>query len=405
MRQTPPTVTPATPTAPTRDALSSSDVLDLLSGDAKSFVDDIWATRPHIHKADIELLVALLSLDDVDLLLTGTALRTPALRIAQDGRVLPAPSYTRRATIAGEPLTGLVDARRVVELFEGGATLVLQGLHRYWPPLTQLVRQLERVLGHPCQANAYLTPPGAQGFALHSDAHDVFVFQTYGAKQWEVNDRGSQLEVLMEVGTCMYLPAGTPHAARTQDTASLHVTVGINQVSYREAMKAVVDKALEDPRYAERLPAAYLDDPAALADGLATRLTELADTLVRSDPLALASEQATRFLTSRTPELRGALQDMLSIESVDDDTLLERRPGAVCAVRPTAAEEGERVTLLLGDRQLHLPGWLGDVARHVAALPAGVSLRPAELAPWLDQQSRIVFARRLVRDGLLKVAG
>ena len=52
--------------------------------------------------------------------------------------MLPASRYTRSgATLAGQPLTGLVDARKVIDLFEGGATVVLQGLHRYWPPLTR----------------------------------------------------------------------------------------------------------------------------------------------------------------------------------------------------------------------------------------------------------------------------
>ena len=32
--------------------------------------------------------------------------------------------------------------------------------------LTRLVAELELELGHPCQANAYLTPPGSQGFAV-----------------------------------------------------------------------------------------------------------------------------------------------------------------------------------------------------------------------------------------------
>ena len=102
--------------------------------------------------------------------------------------MLPASAYTRSgATLAGQPLTGLVDARKVIDLFEGGATVVLQGLHRYWPPLTRLVAELELALGHPCQANAYLTPPGSRGFAVHSDSHDVFVFQTHGTKLWEVH--------------------------------------------------------------------------------------------------------------------------------------------------------------------------------------------------------------------------
>ena len=96
--------------------------------------------------------------------------------------MLPSSRYTRTgATLAGQPLTGLVDARKVTDLFERGATVVLQGLHRYWPPLTRLVAELELALGHPSQANAYLTPPGSQGFAVHCDSHDVFVFQTHGS--------------------------------------------------------------------------------------------------------------------------------------------------------------------------------------------------------------------------------
>lgn len=111
----------------------------------------------------------MLSFDDVDHLLTSTAIRTPSVRVARGGAVLPESAYTRGATLAGRPLTGLVDARKLFALFDGGATVVLQGLHRYWPPLTRLVAELELELGHPCQANAYLTPPGSQGFAVHTD--------------------------------------------------------------------------------------------------------------------------------------------------------------------------------------------------------------------------------------------
>ena len=147
--------------------------------------------------------------------------------------MLPESSYTRGATLAGKPLTGLVDARKALALFDDGATIVFQGLHRYWPPLTRLVAELELELGHPCQANAYLTPPGAQGFAVHSDTHDVFVFQTAGSKQWEVHTPDGVEQVLLEPGLSMYLPTGTPHAARAQDTVSLHVTIGINQLTWR----------------------------------------------------------------------------------------------------------------------------------------------------------------------------
>ena len=60
----------------------------------------------------------MLSLDDADELLTGTAIRTPAIRVAQDGSVLGETAYVRQgASIAGRPLSGLVDPRKALDLF------------------------------------------------------------------------------------------------------------------------------------------------------------------------------------------------------------------------------------------------------------------------------------------------
>src|SRR4051794_5215600 len=248
--RTPQTVTPATagtPTAPTPEPLRDPvAALELLTGDAQTFVTKIWASRTHLHHAEPDALTALLTFDDVDLLLTGTAIRTPAVRIAKDGSVLPSSSYTRSATLAGQPLTGLLDPRKVFDLFDEGATVVLQGLHRYWPPLGALVADLELALGHPCQANAYLTPPGSQGFAVHEDTHDVFVFQTHGSKVWEVHEGGGPQTVVLEPGVSMYLPTGTPHAARAQDTVSLHVTIGINQVVWKDVLDRALAGVLDD---------------------------------------------------------------------------------------------------------------------------------------------------------------
>ncbi len=376
------------------------DALELLSGDAQTFVEKVWASRPHVHRTAPAELAALLSLDDVDRLLTSSALRTPALRLAQGGSILPASRYTRSATLAGTALTGLVDARKVFDLFDGGATVVLQGLHRYWPALTDLVRGLEAALGHPCQANAYLTPPGSQGFARHSDTHDVFVLQTFGRKLWEIDDAGDRQEVLLEPGTSMYLPTGTPHAARTQESASLHVTVGINRITWRRLLEQVTRAALAtdtDPTaWDQPLPAGYLDDPEILAAGLADRVDGLVSALRRVDPVAAAREQAHSFLTSRPPLLRGGLTDRLAVADLHDESVVTRRPGSICVPAPA----GERLRLLLGDRELTVPAFLGAAVEHIRQHP---TLRPADLAPWLDPESRLVLVRRLVREGLLRV--
>jgi lysine-specific demethylase/histidyl-hydroxylase NO66 len=357
-----------------------------------------------VHETAPELLVGLLSLADVDALLTSSAIRTPAVRVARDGSVLPDSTFTRTGvTVAGKPMSGLVDPRKLLALFDEGATVVLQGVHRYWPPLTDLVADLELELGHPGQVNAYLTPPGAQGFSVHVDAHDVFVFQTHGSKLWEIHhpegDRQCGVhpdcrvdDVLLRPGLCLYLPTGTPHAARTQDDASLHVTLGINQRTWADLVRRAVQPLLDDLDKTH-LPAANLDHPAELVDGLRARLDALADD-VRRVPAADVVDAATdRFLRTRNPRLRGGLLDVLAAQELTTTTRLRRRPGHPCVLRA----DGDRLRLLLGDRELVVPGWLRPA---IEELRPGRELTPADLP--ITPGSALVLCRRLLREGLLE---
>ncbi len=61
-------------------------------------------------------------------------------------------------------------------------------------------------------------------------------------------------------------------------------------------------------------------------------------------------------------------------------------------------EKGDRLEVLLGDRTLDVPARLRDALEVVRTT---TELRPRDLP--LDEQSRLVLARRLVREGLLRV--
>jgi lysine-specific demethylase/histidyl-hydroxylase NO66 len=321
------------------------------------------------------------------------------VRLARDGSVLPESAYTRSATLAGRPLTGLVDPRKALALFDEGATVVFQGLHRYWPPLTRLIAELELELGHPCQANAYLTPPGSQGFAVHTDSHDVFVFQTAGHKQWEVHTPDGVEEIRLEPGLSMYLPTGTPHAARAQDTVSLHVTLGINQLTWRGLIRRTIESVLDDVPD-DHLPAGYLDDPADLSAALAGRLGDVAASIVGVDPQRAVESEVRRFLTGRSPRLSGGLTDVLAARDLTDRSPLRRRAGHPCVLVDASEPGDDRLEVLLGDRSLHVPA---RVRPAIERIRERAELRPADLADLLDEQSRLVLCRRLVREGLLEL--
>jgi hypothetical protein len=284
--------------------------------------------------------------------------------------------------------------------FEDGATIVLQGLHRYHEPVAAFARELEVELGHAVQVNAYVTPPGAQGLPLHEDPHDVFVLQAFGRKSWEVHhapaesERGPLLAVV-ESGDAIYMPKGTPHAATTQETLSGHLTLGVHVSSWRDVLTRLVRDAIaRAASLDEPIPAGWHREPERFAQDVERRLTRVARALEAIEASDLGEDEAIRFLSTRPSLLRGVLVDAMALEAIGDDTVLERREGAVCEIR----RRGDRAVVLLGDRRLEMPAWLEPALRTIAAEPA---IRVRDL-PIEDAASRLVLVRRLVREGLLR---
>ena len=190
----------------------------------------------------------LLSVADVERLVSSGGLRTPGLRLVKEGGTIAEAEYAREISWRPKPFTGVVDPDRVAEAFDGrlddrppGASTT-----RGFRSRASAV-QLESELGSGVQANSYYTPRRSQGFAVHHDTHDVFVLQVAGEKHWRVYEpllelplkaqRWSSslgepgptvLELTLRAGDTLYLPRGWLHDALTSDTDSLHITVGIN---------------------------------------------------------------------------------------------------------------------------------------------------------------------------------
>lgn len=386
--------------APPR-ALEGDSPLARCTGDAVAFLRTTWGLRAEIVRGADHLGYSdLLTFDDVDRILSTTSLRTPSFRLVRSDRSIAESEYTRSGRTGSKPVDGMADPARVFDLFRQGATIVLQGLHRYWPPVTELCRGLELELGHPCQVNAYVTPPGAQGLALHEDPHDVFVLQAFGRKRWEVHASPREperepVEATLEPGDSIYMPEGTPHAASTQETLSGHLTIGVHVASWGDVLADAWKRLEHDPSLDDRVPAGWTRDPARFADELARRLAESRTRLGEVDAAEMTEARIERFLSTRASLLRGTLVEQLALDAIDDATPVRRRPGSVCELRT----KGDRLVVLLGDRRLEMPGWLESAMREIVGRG---SFRVGDLREEIDDaQSRVVLIRRLVREGLL----
>ena len=299
----------------------------------------VWGREP-LYATASELPASfddLLDLRGIDELLSRRGLRTPFLRMAKDGVVVPASSFTRSGGV-GATVADQVDSRAVARLFADGTTIVLQALHRVWPPLHDFAAELTADLGHPVQVNAYVTPPASRGFTAHYDVHDVFVLQLAGEKRWIAHEpafeaplrsqpwterrpdveraagRQPLLDVVLRPGDALYLPRGFIHAAEALGGISAHLTVGIHVVTRYAVVEELIALARDDVDVRRSLPLGLdLSDPAAAAE-IAATVSELRRILDQLDENAVVERLRARLSVMAPPRSVSPLAEAAAAE-------------------------------------------------------------------------------------------
>ena len=367
--------------------------LEHLALDPARFLSEIYGKKPEV-TATGQDFSWLGSLDSFDHLINDSLLPAAAFRMVRDGAPMPVKSYTRKFGGQRDDTIRVADPGLVFDLFAEGATIVLESLHRYSPALRELCRDLETELRKGTQVNAYITPPGAQGFATHVDSHDVFVVQVFGTKHWLVHETGDRhglgdplIERDLTMGECLYIPKGFPHSATTSTTASAHLTIGILPVTVDRMKKELtsllpLDEAALDVRGA---------DVPVLARGVVDQMRAKLEAIDTDD---LEHRLTRLFFTSRHHSLSGHLERMLQAEEIDDSDKVVTR------VEWVRIDRADEVTVLLPDRELTFS------RRLTPALDIVLTTEPfrvSDLASCLDTDERIAFVARLIREGLLEL--
>lgn len=361
----------------------------------------------HFQAHDATRFAKLLSVATLDAFLRTDGAQIPRIAMADSSR-------NGSAAVPDDLFTtedGRVDPVRLFRLFDGGATLVVSQFHEHHAPLADFCRGLEKVFLHAVQANIYLTPPGAQGFRTHFDTHDVLVLQVSGSKKWRVwgdmllphatrntpwdgalhkADPAGARDLTLEAGDVLYVPRGVAHDASVQEGGepSLHVTVGLLEPSWADALKAAIDQM--EPR----LP--------SLRQSF--RTWRIGDAAVREGLVAAARER----LASLTSEEAMDMVALQFLQQLSTDRMTMSGRGLV------TPPPGPDDRLILTDAVHH----------HVVPVGEGAELRWAGLPEpltsvelgWLERLSEgatpgalggeaaLAFCRRLVALGLLERA-
>jgi bifunctional lysine-specific demethylase and histidyl-hydroxylase NO66 len=140
--------------------------------------------------------------------------------------------------------------------------------------------------------NAYVTPPGSQGFGSHFDQQDAFILQVEGSKDWTLREPAlarplaheswdhlrqrpgwdaARLEetcpwrrLTLRPGDCLWLPRGWVHSARSGQVMSLHLTLSLATWTEHWAALELLSRIAEGSAR-ESLPADFVADPGCAA--------------------------------------------------------------------------------------------------------------------------------------------
>jgi hypothetical protein len=387
----------------------------------EAFFRDTWERKPLVvARKDPGYYAGLLTSRDVDEVIAFTRpkfLEEPGALLKT--QVMPPPRFIQgwlpdEHAIVNESYPGV---NEVGAAFARGKTLILTAMQCRWGPVAALCRNLDAAFECPTHANLYLTPPGSQGFNPHYDTHDVFVVQLEGNKHWRLYGTPKPLptaddraritrdmvgavtqEFRLSPGDLLYMPRGLVHEAFTpDDCSSLHLTVGIRVYRWVDLLYyAVGGLAEQDVRFREALPLGVLSSGAAAC--LEDRFRELLQVLAQNARV----EGAVNNLADRYYGSLGVLPDRYFLppedaERIDLDTVLERRPGAVCRVH----EGPDWAGIQFPGNRVTGPAKIASALHFVARTPR---FAPRALPDDLSDEAKLVLVKRLVRERLLTAA-
>jgi len=374
----------------------------------EDFLADYWESRPLVlHRNRPDAFQRLLSVQAIDDFLASRNLHHPDVSMVNYSRKLDTEAYTFPS--------GLLDVAAVHREFAAGSTLVLSALETELPALFGLTRALEAELSTRFQANIYCTPANAQGFHPHYDSHDVIVLQVQGRKRWMLYDSPLELpyrrqefhpdavetgplsaEFTLEPGDVLYIPRGLMHDARSLDGTSLHITLGVLFTSVTELLaEALSQLGLRERAFRHGLPVGFARAGFDRTDTVASLRALLQRLATEADLDGVLGHFAEDFIATRHPHLPGQMAQLAALEALSLDSLVAPRPSLIYRV---VAAENQTVLHLYGST-VRLPAHAAEALSWSLAQTA--SYRVGDTAGELDDEGKLVLARRLVREGAL----
>lgn len=313
--------------------------------------------------------------------------------------------------------------------FNSGSTIRVKGVERYFDPIADLCRSIERDLGFPTRANLYCTPADSRGFDLHFDTHEVLVLQLLGRKQWLAYEATTKLplehmpllpfddardrlkrshessdeisvterqklvvDALLEAGDSLYLPRGFLHQAESLDEHSVHLTVGVHVFTWLDLLSvALVQSGYRHESLRQALPVGWTNDHQS-GKVFAAEFARLLELFGQDADYESAIKQLGESMIRTWQATSGSNLDELNLKTKVEGT---------GRLEACLSDDGKLAGLGLGQKVFWMPVGFAPALRFIAEHR---SFCPSELPGQITDHSKLGFVRRLVEDGFLRIA-
>ena len=330
-------------------------------------------------------------------------------------------------------------ANAVMKSFREGSTIKIMDLGRFNPNIKHLENDIRNYFNTDIAINMYLTPPNSQGFKYHYDRHDVFILQIEGSKDWKIYEppvklpiekvvgRGSLFklklpfddeyggfidlsgkkvnEIRIQSGDMFFIPRGFIHEAKTSGELSMHLTVGLYEITWYEALintlaytyphNELLRKSLP-PRFANRLLAN--DAVADEIDKMSKEISSIIPELITPERIKQAVDNlASRFVYASKPPVDGIITENAVLDDVTLDTEVRIRPELNCKT----VLKDEQLYLLYSGKYLELPARTGEMLDYMMQKNR---FKIGSIQTKLNDDSKLTLVKHLLKNGFLTLA-
>lgn len=393
--------------------------------DKLDFLMSYWEKRPfYLSRRNKRYYKDLISLDTVDKILSRQDIFYPVVRIFENGKTILPKSFTTKFHFGFEEFHGLIDVNKVYKYYLKGATINFRVLERFHRPLMYLCRGMESQLGSGADVSVFLTPKhSGHNLKPHYDAVDAFILQISGKKKWRIwkssyelpsmkqdytpynvqcNKENLEGIYVLEEGDMLYIPRGFPHDAVTEDSHSLHATVGVTTVTWFDIFSRLTANFTDKTnvsRISEADAFTSLLDKRKDSHLFSKLLDYFRSDLRLSDGIHLSK---SILVTGRYPARYGQILDFVRLDELSLNTVLQKRKGVICMIERDSLTEN--IVIKFHDKSIKMPFFLWEPLKYIVSTSHS-SFCVGDIPGSLDRKSCLVLCTRLVKEGLLTLVG